>query len=438
MTASGLSTQFGMAEELYVDEVQTLTGTPSAVFSLIFDGAQTPVGGLATNASAGAIQAALEALPNIGTGNVVCGGGPLPSAVTVTFSGPTVQKRNVPLLVVQTGITGLTPAVTTPGTGYGDAVVVTRFLEYLTESMKLDIKRIESAGLRSGGRMLRTDRWADGRRQAGGDVEVELWSKSQSLLLGQCFGVDGVITTPSGATNTRDHTFTILASDNANRSFTAQLGRPDVNGTVQPFTYKGCKVSEWELSMDSDGLGTLKLSVDAQDEATSIALASASYASTVELLYFSGGQVTIGGANVDVSKVTLSGKMSYKTDRFFLRASTTAGGATLKKEPVANGFLEITGQVEAEFESLALYSRFVAGTLAAITITFQGTIIEAGGGATVNPRYGLTLSMANCRFDGDTPNVKGMDLTELSMPFKVLTDGSTGMSVVYRTTDVAA
>src|SRR4051812_8332719 len=127
-TASGISAQFGMAEELYVNEVQQISGTPSAVFSLIFDGAQTTVGGLATNAAAAAVQSALEALPNIGVGGVICAGGALPAAITITFSGPLVSKRNVPAITVQTGITGLTVATNTPGTGYGDPVTVTRFL----------------------------------------------------------------------------------------------------------------------------------------------------------------------------------------------------------------------------------------------------------------------------------------------------------------------
>lgn len=435
MTASGISAQFGMAEEVYTNEVQQLSGTPSGTFGLNFDGALTTVS-LATNAAAAAVQAALEALPNIGTGGVVCSGGALPAAIICTFSGPLVQKRNVPILAVQGAVTGLTFATNTPGTGYGDAVVVTRFLEFIDESVTLDIKRIKSTALRAAGRIFRTDRWAAGRRQAGGDMQFELASKGQSMLLGQCLGMAAVITTPSGATNTRDHTFALTTSDGSNRSFTGQFGIPDVNNVVNPFTYTGGKVTDWELSMDSDGLGVLKVTVDHQNEVTTTGLAAASYSTTVELLYFSGGQVTIGGANVDVSKVTLVGKMNYNTERFFLRASTTAGGATLKKEPIANGFLELTGTLEAEFESLALYNRFVAGTLAGIVVAFQGSIIEAGGGATVNPRFGLTMTYPNCRFDGDTPDVKGMDITELSLKFEALYDGTLpALSAVYRTTD---
>ncbi len=436
MTASGVSAQFMMAEEVYTNEVQQISGTPSGAFSLIFDGAQTTVSGLATNASAAQVQAALEALPNIGTGNVACAGGALPAAITITFSGATVSKRNVPALTVQTGITGLTVATNTPGTGYGDPVTVTRGLEVLNEGLELSIDRIESNAIRANNRAQRTDRWAAGRRQAGGPVEFELWSKGQSMLWGQCLGIDPVITTPSGATNTRDHTFNVTNNDNFNRSFVAQKGVPDVNGVVNPYTYVGGKIVEWELSMENDGLGTLKVTTDFQDERQNIALAVVNYPTTVELLYFTGGQITIGGANVDLTKITLNGKMTYKDDRFMLRASTTAGGASLKKEPIANGPIEITGTVEGELESLALYNRYVNGTLAPLVITFQGSIIEAGGGATVNPRYGLTITLPNTRFDGDTAKVNDMDVVGQELPIKALYDGSSNlMTAVYRTTD---
>src|SRR4051812_12903723 len=95
---AGLAGQVGWAQEVYTNEVQTLTGTPSVPFTLTFDGATTTV--LATNAAAATIQNALNALPNIGAGGVACSGGALPAAVTITFSGPQVAGRNIPALTV--------------------------------------------------------------------------------------------------------------------------------------------------------------------------------------------------------------------------------------------------------------------------------------------------------------------------------------------------
>lgn len=103
-----------------VNAVQTLTGgtQTGGTFTLSFLGATTAP--IAWNASAATVQAALLLLTSIGTGNVVCGGGALPSTpVTVTFQGA-LGNAPQPLLTASiSGLTGGTPALvpttTTPG-----------------------------------------------------------------------------------------------------------------------------------------------------------------------------------------------------------------------------------------------------------------------------------------------------------------------------------
>lgn len=91
-----------------VNELQTLTitGSPTGgTFTLTFEGQTT--GNIAYNATAAAVQAALEALPSIGTGNVICGGGALPgTAVTIRFVND-LGKKNVALITGNfSGLTG--------------------------------------------------------------------------------------------------------------------------------------------------------------------------------------------------------------------------------------------------------------------------------------------------------------------------------------------
>ncbi len=106
-------------------EVQTITitGTPTGgTFTLSFDGAITTA--IAHSATAGAVQAALEALATIGAGNVVVTGGPGPGTpYVVTFVG-LFGGQNVALLVAAHAFTGgTTPNIavveTTPGTSAG-------------------------------------------------------------------------------------------------------------------------------------------------------------------------------------------------------------------------------------------------------------------------------------------------------------------------------
>jgi hypothetical protein len=107
-----------------VNEVQslTVTGTPtSGTFKLIFRDAITGV--IQYNATAVAVQAALEALSTVGVGNVAATGGPLPAAVTLTFQGQ-LAGRNLPT-IAPTGVTlvgGTTPAVTVATTTQGSGL----------------------------------------------------------------------------------------------------------------------------------------------------------------------------------------------------------------------------------------------------------------------------------------------------------------------------
>lgn len=102
-----------------VNEIQTITqaSSPSAGnFKLTFNGQQTA--NIAYNAASAAVQSALEALSNIGVGDVTCAGGALPGTpVTVTFGGK-YASQDVPMMTVDnSGVTGGTFVVTetTPG-----------------------------------------------------------------------------------------------------------------------------------------------------------------------------------------------------------------------------------------------------------------------------------------------------------------------------------
>jgi hypothetical protein len=105
-----------------VNEVQTLTITGTATGgSVILNYSGRPTSPIVFNATAGAVQAIFEALPNIGTGGVTAGGGPWPATpITLTYGGPNTQKRPHPNPTVATNsLTGTTPNVTvvdtTPG-----------------------------------------------------------------------------------------------------------------------------------------------------------------------------------------------------------------------------------------------------------------------------------------------------------------------------------
>ncbi|MDX3044107.1 hypothetical protein PV383_44145 [Streptomyces caniscabiei] len=104
------------------DEVQqvAITGSPTGgTYTLTLSGQTTA--GIAYNATASAVQSALEALSNVEVGDVVCAGGPHPGTpVTVTFEGQFAGTDVPQMTGSAASLTGGTsPAVvvttTTPG-----------------------------------------------------------------------------------------------------------------------------------------------------------------------------------------------------------------------------------------------------------------------------------------------------------------------------------
>lgn len=110
----------GQAVGLYAtgaaqNEIQTATvgGSPTGgTFRLALDG--KPTAALAYNASAAVVQAALEALPNVGAGNV--GVALSGSVYTVTFQGE-LANQDIPLLTLfSNNLTGGSSPTVTPAT----------------------------------------------------------------------------------------------------------------------------------------------------------------------------------------------------------------------------------------------------------------------------------------------------------------------------------
>nr|MBA3481727.1 hypothetical protein [Pirellulales bacterium] len=105
------------------DEVQTVTigGTATGgTFTLTYAGQTTAA--IAYNADAATVDAALEALANIGAGDVTCTGGALPgAAVIVTFTGALALTDVDEMTASGTLLTGTSPTVAVATTTHGGA-----------------------------------------------------------------------------------------------------------------------------------------------------------------------------------------------------------------------------------------------------------------------------------------------------------------------------
>jgi len=314
---------------------------------------------------------------------------------------------------------------------FGTYQTPTRFLEFVEESIEYQIERVESPGLRANNRVLRTDRYAPGQKRVEGSITLEPATKGFGLVLKHALGAVS-ITTPSGATNARLHAHTL--GDIFGTSLTVQVGRPDTSGTVQPFTYVGCRADTLSFTSSVDELLVAELGLVGQDQVTSESLATATYpttgsAASYEQFYWTQGTISLAGSSVAVvTDFEMEINNNLKSDRYFLGAATMS-------EPILAGMTEITGTVTVEFLNLTAMNRFVNNTQAAINAKWTAaTAIES----TTYPY--LEIDIPKARFDGPAnPQVGGPDVLTHELPFKVIFDGTNGpITVDYQTSDTAS
>lgn len=280
-------------------------------------------------------------------------------------------------------------------TTWGTFVAPTRFYPLISESLTEEIDRLESEGIITGRRIITSEQWAAGNVTVSGDIKTELYQQGMGALLKACFGA--VSTAGPGP-----YTHTLTPGDLTDDHLSVQVGKPDVSGTVQPFSFSGMKAGEWELSIDAGGLVALTVSLVGKLLVTSEALASASFSTGAATPFtFKHASATVAGAAAKVKKVTIKANNGLDTDRRFI-------GTEYIDEPLEAEAREYSGTVDLEFESLTMYNRFRNATEFALVVT-----ISAG------PAASLTITM-NVRLDGSTPEVDGKGIVQLSAPFKVI------------------
>ena len=294
-------------------------------------------------------------------------------------------------------------------TSWGTAVTVDRFYEILSENIQLEVGRTESSGIRSGQRVIRSDDWVAGERKVAGPVEFELSTRNTALLLEHALGtITGMGTASVG---------TITPADLTGKGLTMQVGRPDVAGTVIPYTFSGGKVAAWELSATVGEVAKLTLENVFKDQTTATALAAASYTSGLGLFTFVHGAVTIGGSTVPVRSINLRGDNALNAERFLIGTS----GGSLIAEPLEAGRREYTFELQADHSGTVLPGRIDSSTEAALVLTFTsgGSILKA---------------TTNARFDAGFANLGGMDILTQPLSGKLVASALDATALTFHVT----
>lgn len=300
---------------------------------------------------------------------------------------------------------------------YGTGVTVDRFIEFNSESLEAEVVHLMTRGL--GQRFQRTSRVRTYIKRGQGQVAFDIMNVGHGMFFRQLLG--GVSTAHPGTEYV--HTFTPDATGKAGVSMTIQKGVPDITGTVRPFTFPGSKVLEGTLTAELDANLTLALTIDSATATTGTALASESINANAVPLSFIDGSATIGGGSVDIVSFAVTVKDAQDVDRRFI--------GNTRKEPIANGEMEITGTLTMEFASLAQYALFVAGTeIEDLILTF------AYGDTGAAVPFKLVITIASLKYTGETPKVGSSEVVKQALPFKALYNGTDPIiSIAYTTTD---
>ena len=351
-------------------------------------------------------------------------------------------------------------------TTWGTPVVVDAFQALVSESMTAEPERLESKGIIAGRRVMTSDQWTPGRMKVGGSIQLELVNKGLTTLWEHMMG---------------DATSPYTPGDLTGKGLTVQIGKPDIAGTVQPFTYAGCKIPEWQLACAEGEIATLGIDLVAKREIlvrsvtdgvttnTSTAITSATAAftdddigkpisgtgipagATIASITSATAAVLSAAATATGASVTFTIGIALATASYtaatkplkFAHGSVTIGGAAVKvkkavltgnnglnvdrfflgsdlvEEPLEVALRNYTAELDVEFADLTQYRRYLNGTEHAVVLTF-----------TSGTTFSLVIT-TNVRFDGKTPEVGSTEIVPQMLPLKCVASGadSTAISI---------
>lgn len=308
---------------------------------------------------------------------------------------------------------------------WGTAVTPSTFLPFSTESLAKSFEYQDFAGLQAGALGQKAGLSKQTTSSVGGSVDLAVTTADHQPLFNMLHGNSVSPTTPGGGTNSRTATNNIGATAPDGKGLTVQIGRPDVGGTVRPFTYAGCKVSSVTYTMERGGILTATYQFEGKSETTATGLTSASY-SYGSVFSFTGGSIELDDAVLSdcVASASITITLPMATDRYCI------GGGALRLEPVLNGLVDVTASLDLEFTSLTQHTAFVAATRRKFELNCTGdTAIEGS----IYPACNFTIASTEAR--GAGPTVQGPDIVRQSVTLKGLDDGSNPLLAIAYTYD---
>jgi hypothetical protein len=310
-------------------------------------------------------------------------------------------------------------------TTYGSFVAPAKFLEFTKESLALKKTTAQSAGIAAGRLLALSSRRVLTRKEVQGSIDLEVTNKGMGLLLQALMGTT-VTPVQGGATAAYTQTHTLAST--AGKSLTIQKGVPLTTGTVTDKTFVGCKITSGEFSCGTGEMLTASFEFDGKDCDESQTLAVASYAS-MSPFHFGQMAVKTGSFGTEtaldgIRKVSCKIERPQDVERFY------AGQSGLKKEPIENDQVKISGSLESDYVATTLDDLHTSDGATSLVWEFIGPLIAT----TYFETFRITLPAI--RLDEGPPVVDGFGVVKPTFNFVGLYDGTNQPKIEYISTDV--
>jgi len=307
---------------------------------------------------------------------------------------------------------------------YGTFVAPTKFLEFTKESLVLKKTTAQSAGIAAGRLVPLASRRVVTRREVSGSIDLEIANKGMGVLLQALMGTS--VTPVQQATSTaylQTHTLASVAG----KSLTIQKGVPLTTGTVTDKSFLGCKITSGEFSCEVGGMLTGTFEFDGKDCDETQTLAVASY-SNMSPFHFGQMALKTGTFGAEtaldgIRKVSVKFERPQDVERFY------ANQSALKKEPIENDQVKITGTLETDYVATILDDLHTSDGATSLVWEFVGPIIAS----TYPETFRITLPAI--KLDEGPPVVDGFGVVKPSYNFTALFDGTNVSKIEYISTD---
>ncbi len=308
---------------------------------------------------------------------------------------------------------------------YGTFVAPAKFLEFTKESLAPKKTTATSAGIAANRLLALASRRVVTRREASGSIDMEVTNKGMGVILQTLMGTT-VTPVQQGATAAYLQTHTLASV--AGKSLTIQKGVPLTSGTVTDKTFVGCKITSGEFSCGTGEMLTSTFEVDGKDCDEGQTLAAASY-SNMSPFHFGQMALKTGGFGAEtaldgIRKVSCKIERPQDVERYY------ANQSALKKEPIENDQVKISGSLESDYVATTLDDLHTSDGTTSLVWEFVGPLIAS----TFFETFRITLPAI--KLDEGPPVVDGFGVIKPTFNYTGLYDGTNMPKIEYISTDV--